>query len=69
MIKRVEYYDIHHNQEKANIVLTDEIDAVSNDIYICLAGNANSFVADQTTKDTLNRLYRELARYKNEGKF
>ena len=69
MIKRVECYDIHHNQEKANIVLIDEIDKVSNDIYICLGGNANSFVADQTTKDTLNRLYRELKRYKKEGKF
>lgn len=69
MIKRVECYDIHNNQEKANIVLTDEINAVSNDIYICFAGNANSFVADQTTKDTLNRLYRELKRYKKEGKF
>ena len=69
MIKRVEYWDICNNQEKANIVFTDEIDKVSNDIYICLEGNANSFVADQTTKDTLNRLYRELKRYKNEGKF
>ena len=69
MIERVEGYDIVHNQKKANIVLTDEIDKVSNDIYICFAGNANSFVADQTTKDTLDRLYRELKRYKKEGKF
>ena len=69
MIKRVECFDIHNNPQKANIVLTDEIDSVNNDIYICLVGNATSFVIDETTQDSLNALYRELKRYKKEGKF
>ena len=69
MIKRVECFDIRNNPQKANIVFTDEIDRVNNDIYICLVGNATTFAIDETTKDSLNRLYRDLERYKKEGKF
>lgn len=69
MIERVECCDIHLNPRKANIVLATEIDMVSNDIYICLVGNAKSFIIDKDTKDSLDSLYRELQRYKKEGKF
>ena len=69
MIKRVEYCDIRNNPQKANNVLSMEIDKVNNDIYICLVDNTTSFVIDETTKDSLNALYRELKRYKKEGKF
>ena len=69
MIERVEFYDIRNNPQKANCVLSMEIDKVNNDIYICLVGNATTFAIDESTKDSLNHLYRELSRYKNEGKF
>ena len=69
MIERVECCDIRMNPQKANNVLSMEIDKVNNDIYICLVGNATTFAIDETTKDSLNHLYRELSRYKNEGKF
>ena len=69
MIERVEYYDIHHNQEKANITLTNEINKLNNDIYICLEGNAKTFVLDSKTKASLNSLYNRLEYYKKEGKF
>lgn len=69
MIKRVECCDIRMNPQKANNVLSMEIDKVNNDIYICLVGNATTFAIDESTKDSLNALYRDLERYKKEGKF
>lgn len=69
MIKRVEYWDICNNPEKANCTLANEVDRVNNDIYTCLVGNAKFFVIDESTKDSLNSLYRDLTRYKKEGKF
>lgn len=69
MIKRVECCDIRMNPQKANNVLSMEIDKVNNDIYICLVGNATTFAIDESTKDSLNSLYRDLERYKKEGKF
>ena len=69
MIKRVECCDIRMNPQKANNVLSMEIDKVNNDIYICLVGNATIFTIDESTKDSLNSLYRDLVRYKKEGKF
>ena len=69
MIKRVECCDIRMNPQKANNILSMEIDKVNNDIYICLVGNATTFAIDESTKDSLNALYRDLERYKNEGKF
>ena len=69
MIKRVECFDIRNNPQKANCVLSTEIDSINNDIYICLVGNATTFAIDESTKDSLNSLYRDLERYKKEGKF
>lgn len=69
MIERVEYCDIRNNPQKANNVLSMEIDKISTDIYMCLVGNAKSFAIDESTKDSLNNLYRELKNYKIEGKF
>ena len=69
MIKRVESFDIHNNQKKANIILSNEINAIHNDIWICLYGNHISFEADQQTKDALNSLYNTLKRLKQEGKY
>ena len=69
MIKRVECCDIRMNPQKANNILSMEIDKVNNDIYICLVGNATTFTIDESTKDSLNSLYCDLERYKKEGKF
>lgn len=67
MIKRVEGFDIYNNQEKANIVLTNEINAIHNDIWVCLYGNRSTLKIDQQTKDALNSLYRCLTNLKKDG--
>lgn len=69
MLQRVEYYHIVNNPHQANIQLTDEVNAVSNDLYICLEGNSSRFNPDRETKAALDSLYRKLAQYKKEGKF
>lgn len=69
MIKRVSGYEIHNDLEKANAMLTSEINAVHNDIWICLDGNRTRFQLSDYTQQSLNSLYRLLDRYKKEGRF
>ena len=68
-MKRISAYDIHNNPHRANIVLTNEINAVHNDIWIAVDGNRNAFLCDETTKKALDSLYRTLEYMKKEGRF
>lgn len=68
MIKRVDGFSIFNDNQKANILLTDEVHAVYNDIWMCIDGNCTRFSPDQQTKDTLNELLQLLLRYKKENR-
>lgn len=68
-MKRIEAYDIHNNPHRANVIFTDEINAVHNDIWIAIDGNKNIFCCDESTKKALNSLYRTLHLMKERGEF
>lgn len=68
MIKRVDGYSISNDNQKANILLTNEVHAVHNDIWVCIDGNRTRFSPDRQTKDALNGLLRLLLRYKQENR-
>ena len=54
---------------RANIVLTNEINAVHNDIWIAVDGNKSIFHCDEYTKKALDSLYRSLHQMKERGEF
>ena len=68
-MERISSYDIHGNPHRANIVLTNEINAVHNDIWIAVEGNKTTFRCDDYTKRALDSLYRSLHEMKERGEF
>ena len=68
-MERISSYDIHCNPQRANIVFTDEINMVHNDIWIAVEGNKSTFRCDENTKKALDSLYRTLCQLKKEGEF
>ena len=69
MIKRVSGYEIHNDLPKVNAILSNEINAIHNDIWICLDGNRTRFELSDSTQQSLDSLYKLLDRYKREGRF
>ena len=39
MFKEIELYDIQHNPEKVNEILTDNVHVLSNQLYVLVEGN------------------------------
>lgn len=68
-MERISSHDIHGDPHRANIVLTNEINAVHNDIWIAVDGNKNIFRCDDYTKGALDSLYRTLKYMKERGEF
>lgn len=68
-MERISAYDIHNNPHRANIIFTDEINAVHNDIWIAVDGNKGIFRCDESTRKALNSLYLTLKYMKKEGRF
>lgn len=68
-MERISAYDIHNNPHRANIIFTNEINAVHNDIWIAVDGNKTIFRCDESTKKALDSLYRTLHRMKERGEF
>ena len=68
-MERISSYDIHNNSHRANIIITNEINAVHNDIWIAVDGNKTIFRCDENTKKALDSLYRTLHQMKERGEF
>ena len=68
-MERISAYDMHCNPHRANVVFTDEINTVHNDIWIAVDGNKSTFICDETTKGALDSLYRTLKYMKEQGRF
>ena len=68
-MERISSYDIHNNPQRANVVITNEINMVHNDIWIAVDGNKTIFRCDESTKKALDSLYRTLHQMKERGEF
>lgn len=68
-MERISSHDMHCNPHRANVVFTNEINAVHNDIWIAVDGNQSTFICDEYTKGALDSLYRTLKYMKEKGRF
>ncbi len=56
--KEIEYYDIKHNPQNVQNIITDNAHHFGNDLYILNDGNHFEF--DTETKDALNYLLKKI---------